>query len=92
MENFEEFSYERTVTRLHLRANDVNSGPFFVNVYGNATPQTPTPQPLYHLDTLTSNGLTLPDSSLPPSIDDQALPATIQLSNPYKSPQFRASL
>jgi len=26
--NFEEISYERTVSRLHLRANEVNSGMF----------------------------------------------------------------
>ena len=27
--HFEEISYKRTVTRLHLRANDDNLGPFF---------------------------------------------------------------
>jgi len=39
-QNFKEISHKRTVTRIDLRANDINSGPFFIYVYGNATPQT----------------------------------------------------
>jgi len=38
--NFEEIYYVCTVARLHLRPNNINSGPFSVYVYENATPQT----------------------------------------------------
>ena len=37
--NLEEISYKSTATRLHLRADDVNSGPFSVYTHGNATPK-----------------------------------------------------
>jgi len=38
--NLEEIPYKCTVTCLHLHANDVKiSGPFSVNVYGNASPK-----------------------------------------------------
>jgi len=37
--DFEKNSYERTENCLHLRANDVNLGPFPVYIQGNTTPQ-----------------------------------------------------
>jgi len=40
VQNFEEISYERTVTHLHFRANDINSGPFCIYIFGKATLQT----------------------------------------------------
>jgi len=39
--HFEEVSYERTVIRLRLRANDITSEPFSVYVDENAIRQTP---------------------------------------------------
>jgi len=40
--NFTKISYKYTGSWLHLRANDVNSTPISVYVYGNATPQNLT--------------------------------------------------
>jgi len=37
--DLKEISYNCTITRLHLRANKVNSGLVSVYVYGNSTPQ-----------------------------------------------------
>jgi len=38
--NLEEISYKRTITRLPLRANDVNLEQFSTYAYWNAIPQT----------------------------------------------------
>ena len=38
--DFQEILYDCTLTGLHWRADDINSGPISVYVYGNATPQT----------------------------------------------------
>jgi len=40
VQSVEKISYKRMVTRLHLRANHINSRPFSVYIYGHANRQT----------------------------------------------------